>query len=79
MAHIYRVQFGLLTCRIMAWQKVNGFCRSYARDKNRHSIKADTNFDNVAILSIFEKIGYRHCGEVYFGRSSRRAPEKILK
>ena len=42
------------------------------------SIKVDTNFDNVAMLSILQKLGYRYCGEVYFRGSARKAFEKLL-
>ncbi|NRT11962.1 GNAT superfamily N-acetyltransferase [Flavobacterium sp. 14A] len=43
------------------------------------SIKADTSFDNQAMIAIFEKLHYVYCGEVYFRGSPRRAYEKILK
>jgi hypothetical protein len=36
------------------------------------SIKVDTNFDNLAMLHILEKLDYQYCGEVYF----REVPEK---
>lgn len=52
---------------------------SYALDNNIHSIKADTNFDNPAMMKIFEKLGYVYCGEVFFRGSARRAYEKVLK
>lgn len=42
------------------------------------SIKADTNFDNAAMLKIFEKMGYNYCGKVYMRGSPRRAYEKVL-
>jgi hypothetical protein len=38
----------------------------------------DTNFDNLPMLNIFEKLGYTYCGEVYFRGSARRAYEKVL-
>ena len=50
----------------------------FALANNIHSVKADTNFDNIAMLSIFEKLGYSYCGEVYFRGSARKAFEKIL-
>ena len=43
-----------------------------------YSIKADTNFDNIAMMKIFEGSGYTYCGEVYFRGSSRKAYEKVL-
>ncbi len=51
----------------------------FALDNNIKSIKADTNFDNDAMLSIFDKMGYEYCGEVYFRGSPRKAYEKVLK
>lgn len=55
-------------------QHIEGF----ALENNIHSVKADTNFDNKAMLSIFEKLGYTYCGKVYFRGSERRAFEKVL-
>jgi GNAT superfamily N-acetyltransferase len=43
-----------------------------------YSIKADTNFDNLAMIAVFEKLGYSYCGQVYFRGSARRAYEKVL-
>ncbi len=42
------------------------------------SIRADTNFDNLPMLRIFEKLGYQLCGQVYMRGSARHAFEKIL-
>ena len=33
---------------------------------NIYSVKADTNFDNIAMMKIFENLGYIYCGEVFF-------------
>lgn len=49
-----------------------------AKSKNIHSIKVDTNFDNLAMLRIMEKLGYHYCGEVYFRGSARKAFEKLI-
>lgn len=49
-----------------------------AQFKNIHSIKVDTNFDNLAMLRIMEKLGYQYCGEVYFRGSARKAFEKLI-
>ena len=46
--------------------------------KNIHSIKVDTNFDNIAMLRVFDKLGYIYCGEVNFGGGIRKAFQKIL-
>ena len=43
-----------------------------------HSIKVDTNFDNIPMLKILDKLGYTYCGEVYFRGSARKAFQKLL-
>lgn len=50
----------------------------FARSHGINSIKADTNFDNPAMLRLFETMGYEYCGEVHFRGSPRKAYEKIL-
>ena len=55
-----------------------GFIENFAANNTIFSVKADTNFDNLAMLKIFEKLGYSYCGEVYFRGSSRKAFEKVL-
>jgi len=50
----------------------------YTLSQGIKSIKADTNFDNPAMLNIFEKLGYSYCGKVYFRGSPRKAFEKVL-
>ena len=50
----------------------------FAIKNDVYSIKVDTNFDNGAMLSILEKLGYQYCGEVYFRGSARKAFEKVL-
>lgn len=47
-------------------------------NKNVYSIKVDTNFDNMPMLRILEKLGYTYCGEVYFKGGARKAFEKVL-
>jgi GNAT superfamily N-acetyltransferase len=42
------------------------------------SIKVDTNFDNIPMLRILDKLNYTYCGEVYFRGGARRAYEKVL-
>lgn len=59
-------------------KKILGFIEEFALHNNVYSIKADTNFDNAAMITIFEKSGYVYCGEVYFRGYSRRAYEKVL-
>lgn len=55
------------------------FIEAYTRSQNIHSIKADTNFDNAAMLHLFHSLGYEYCGEVYFRGSPRKAFEKVLQ
>lgn len=50
----------------------------FAKDNKVNSIKADTNFDNPAMLHTFQKMGYTYCGEVYLWGSPRKAYEKVL-
>ena len=47
-------------------------------EKGIQSIKVDTNFDNVGMLRVFDKLGYQYCGKVYFRGSERLAFEKII-
>lgn len=51
---------------------------SFARNRKTPSLRADTNFDNAAMLRIFEKLNYKYCGEVVFRGGSRKAFEKVL-
>lgn len=55
------------------------YIEEFAIKNNVFSIKADTNFDNLAMITIFEKASYTYCGEVYFRGSPRKAFEKVLK
>ncbi|WP_348798422.1 GNAT family N-acetyltransferase [Flavobacterium adhaerens] len=59
-------------------KKIFEFIEEFANQHQVYSIKADTNFDNVAMLKIFEKMGYVLCGKVYFRGGERLAFEKIL-
>jgi GNAT superfamily N-acetyltransferase len=54
------------------------YIEEFAVSNNIYSVKADTNFDNIAMMKIFEKSGYTYCGEVFFRGSSRKAYEKVL-
>ena len=54
------------------------YIEQFALDHNIKSVKADTNFDNAAMLALFQKLGYVYCGEVYFRGSPRKAFEKVL-
>lgn len=50
-----------------------------ANSRNIKSIKVDTNFDNIGMLKILEKLHYTYCGEVYYRGSARKAFEKVLE
>ncbi|KQB43980.1 Acetyltransferase, GNAT family protein [Flavobacterium daejeonense] len=54
------------------------YIEEFALSNKIYSLKADTNFDNLAMLHIFEKLGYQYCGEVFFRGSARKAFEKVL-
>jgi len=43
-----------------------------------YSIKVDTNFDNVPMIKILDKLNYTYCGEIFFSGASRRAYEKVI-
>jgi len=55
-----------------------GYIETLALSHNIYSVKADTNYDNAAMLAIFKNTGYTYCGEVYFRGSPRKAFEKVL-
>lgn len=55
------------------------YIEDFARNKGINSIKADTNFDNIPMLHLFETLRYVYCGEVYFRGSPRKAYEKRLE
>ena len=59
---------------VLLFQKLEDF----AKENQVFSIKVDTNFDNLAMLHILEKLDYQYCGEVYFRGSARKAFEKVL-
>ena len=43
-----------------------------------YSIKVDTNFDNVPMLRILDKLNYTYCGEIFFCGAARKAYEKVI-
>ena len=59
-------------------KKIVDCIEEFARNQNIHSLKADTNHDNFAMMKIFEKSGFVFCGIVHFRGSPRRAYEKVL-
>lgn len=59
-------------------KKILAFIEDFALSNNIYSVKADTNYDNAAMMKTFENAGYTYCGEVYFRGSPRKAYEKVL-
>ncbi|SEA40679.1 Ribosomal protein S18 acetylase RimI [Flavobacterium gillisiae] len=59
-------------------KKLMNFIEEFAISNNIYSLKADTNFDNFAMMAIFEKMGYTYRGEVHFRGSARKAYEKVI-
>lgn len=47
-------------------------------EQNIYSIKVDTNFDNIPMMRILNKLGYTYCGEVLYNGFPRKAYEKVL-
>ena len=43
-----------------------------------YSIKVDTNFDNIPMLRILDKLNYTYCGEIFFNGAPRKAYEKVI-
>lgn len=54
------------------------FIEEFAVKNNIFSIKADTNFDNPAMLRIFKKLNFVYCGEIQVFDGPRKAYEKLL-
>ncbi|MDI9870656.1 GNAT family N-acetyltransferase [Flectobacillus roseus] len=48
-------------------------------EKKVYSIKVDTNFDNIPMMKIFDKLNYVYCGEIFFSGASRKAYEKVIQ
>lgn len=49
-----------------------------ALDYQVYNIKIDTNFDNLAMLRILEKLNYVYCGEIQVRDGKRKAFQKVL-
>lgn len=59
-------------------QKIFSYIEEFAKENKIPSIKVDTNFDNLAMLKILEKLNYQYCGEVFLRSGVRKAFEKIV-
>lgn len=55
-------------------QAVEPICR----ENSYFSLRADTNYDNIGMLRVFEKMGYIYCGEAIVRGYPRKAFEKLL-
>jgi GNAT superfamily N-acetyltransferase len=47
-------------------------------DQKVFSIKVDTNFDNIPMMKILDKLSYIYCGEIFFSGAPRKAYEKVI-
>jgi GNAT superfamily N-acetyltransferase len=54
------------------------YFEEHAKENKVYSIKVDTNFDNIPMLKILDKLGYTYCGEIQVSDGSRKAFEKVL-
>ena len=54
------------------------YAEDYARSQQISSIKADTNFDNVGMLRLFDIFEYTYCGELVMNGQPRKGFEKII-
>jgi len=59
-------------------QKLFRILEDFAIENQIYSIKIDTNFDNLPMLKILEKLGYNYCGEIQVRDGKRKAFEKVL-
>ena len=55
------------------------FFEEHANAHQVYSIKVDTNYDNIAMMKILDKLGYSYCGEIQVSDGPRKAFEKVLK
>jgi len=59
-------------------KKLFTILEDFARENKIYSIKIDTNFDNIPMLKILEKLDYIYCGEIQVRDGARKAFEKVL-
>lgn len=50
----------------------------FAKSRNVHSFKIDTNFDNFVMLGLLDSLGFIYCGEIAYQGDPRKAFEKII-
>ena len=49
-----------------------------AANNGIYSMRADTKYDNLLMLKVFQKLGMQYCGEVLMRGKPRKAFEKII-
>lgn len=49
-----------------------------AQSKNVYNIRVDTNYDNIPMLKLMDRLHYIYCAEVQMGGGTREAFQKIL-
>lgn len=49
-----------------------------SRSMNVFNIRVDTNFDNIPMLKLIDRLHYNYCGEVEMSGGTRKAFQKIL-
>ncbi len=50
-----------------------------AQAQGIRSVRADTNYDNYAMMKALDRMGYAYCGDVILRGSPRKAYEKVLE
>lgn len=50
-----------------------------ALKKGIFSFRVDTNYDNLRMLNLLNKVGFAYCGEICYEKGSRKAFEKLLR
>lgn len=50
----------------------------YSRSEGMHSFRIDTNYDNSAMLSLLDRLGFTYCGEIEYEHGVRKAFEKLI-
>lgn len=49
-----------------------------SKANNIHNIRVDTNFDNIPMLKLMDRLQYSYCGEVQMRGGTRKAFQKVL-
>ncbi|MGM9803308.1 MAG: GNAT family N-acetyltransferase [Muribaculaceae bacterium] len=54
------------------------FASQWALQRNIHSFKVDTNYDNFYMQRLLRSQGFMYCGDVHYPQGDRMAYEKLL-